>query len=393
MKFYVCFWVSALVDFKMASRATIFTVRCSASTRLAAAKPHVKVGILSDVQYANVDDNISSSGTKRYYRNTLNCLEQAVSAWTLQSVDCVVNLGDIIDAYNMVTDTSEQALQAVLDVFDRLPTEIDVRHVLGNHCVCHPVERECLLDKLGMKMRCETLADSPESGYYSFIPHESWKMIVLDGSDVSTYAWNEAHPNYKEAAEILTSNSDIKVLPDNENLRKFLKASRKDDSISEKDFTDSLKGLNKRFVFYNGAVSQKQLNWLTDELEDAKSNQQNVMVFCHMPLLPGICRPGMLLWNYDEVLETIHEFSGSVKGVFCGHVHHWGFQRDDYGIPHMVLPAVLETAPGQEGHGTVEAYQDKIIISGFNKSEMTVDFKDSSRTPRRLGRSSSLVGV
>lgn len=356
-------------------------------------KPQIKLGILSDVQYANIDDRVSSSGTKRYYRNTLNSLEQAISAWTLQDVNCVVNLGDIIDAYNMVTDTSEQALQAVLDVFEKLPTGVDVRHVLGNHCVCHPVERECLLDKLGMKMRCSILPESPESGYYSFIPHESWKMIVLDGSDVSTYAWNETHPNYKEAAEILTSNSDIKVLPDNEKLRKFLKASRKDDSISEADFTESLKGLDKRFVFYNGAVSQKQLKWFAEELEDAKTCQQNVMVFCHMPLLPGICRPGMLLWNYDEVLETMHEYSETVRGVFCGHVHHWGFQQDEYGIPHMVLPAVLETEPGQEGHGMVEAYEDKLIISGFEKGALTVDFKNGRKTRRGLLRDGARMPV
>eukprot|EP00210_Caulerpa_lentillifera_P002546 g2443.t1 len=377
----------------MAPRMKFFTVNCSASVKPALSTPQLKVGILSDIQYANIDDTISSSGTKRYYRNTLTCVEQAVSSWTLQNVNCVVNLGDIIDAYNMITDTSEQALEAVLDVFEKLPEKIDVRHVLGNHCVCHPVERECLLDKLGMKMRCETVSESPESGYYSFTPHESWKMIVLDGCDVSTYAWNEAHPNYKEAAEILTSNSDVKVLPDNEKLRKFLKASRKEDSISEKDFTDSLKGLNKRFVFYNGAIGQKQLNWFANELEDAKANQQNVLVFCHMPLLPGVCRPGMLLWNYDEVLEVMHEFADSVKGVFCGHVHHWGFQRDDYGIPHMVLPAVLETEPGQEGHGVVEAYHDKIVINGFNKSEKSLEFKHYGRTPRRYGKSGTLVGV
>eukprot|EP00210_Caulerpa_lentillifera_P004737 g4521.t1 len=371
----------------MASRTKFCTMSCLAQRRNAApiSKPQIRLGLLSDIQYANIDDNISSSGTKRFYRNTLNSLEQAISNWTLQEVNCVVNLGDIIDAYNMVTDTSEQALEAVLEVFEKLPEGTEVRHVLGNHCVCQPVERECLLDKLGMKMRCSTLPESPESGYYSFVPHDCWRMIVLDGCDVSTYAWNETHPNYKQAAEILTSNSDVKILPDNEKLRKFLKASRKDDSISEKDFTDSLKGLDKRFVFYNGAVSQKQLQWFADELEDAKLNQQNVMVFCHMPLLPGICRPGMLLWNYDEVLETIHDYTETVRGVFCGHVHHWGFQRDQYGIPHMVLPAVLETAPGEEAHGMVEAYEDKIIISGFSKGDMTWEFG------KRKGRSIRLT--
>lgn len=341
----------------------------------------LKVGILSDIQYANMDDAASCSGSKRYYRNTLTCVEQAVSSWTVQNVNCVVNLGDIIDAYNMVTDTSEQALQAVLDVFDKLPHDVDVRHVLGNHCVCHPVERECLLDKLGMN--CQTKEAQDERGYYAFVPKDDWKLIVLDGCDVCTYAWNKEHPKFREAHTILTNNSDIKLLPDNSNFRKLLKAKRKED-IKESDYIGNLEGLNQRFVFYNGAVGQKQLEWFEKELDDAKAAEQNVLVFCHMPLLPGICRPGMLLWNYDEVLDTMHRYKENVKGVFGGHVHHFGFKRDDCGIPHMVLPAVLETEPGRDGHGVVEAYSDKIVVNGFSLPDMVWDFGEQRR--KQLGR-------
>lgn len=344
--------------------------------------PQLKVGILSDIQYANMDDAASCSGSKRYYRNTLTCVEQAVSSWTVQNVNCVVNLGDIIDAYNMVTDTSEQALQAVLDVFDKLPHDVDVRHVLGNHCVCHPVERECLLDKLGMN--CQTKPEAQdERGYYAFVPKDDWKLIVLDGCDVCTYAWNKEHPKFREAHTILTNNSDIKLLPDNSNFSKLLKAKRKAD-IKESDYIGNLEGLNQRFVFYNGAVGQKQLEWFEKELDDAKAAEQNVLVFCHMPLLPGICRPGMLLWNYDEVLDTMHRYQENVKGVFGGHVHHFGFKRDDCGIPHMVLPAVLETEPGRDGHGVVEAYSDKIVVNGFSRPDMVWDFGEQSR--KQLGR-------
>lgn len=369
------------------SPRTALPVRCSAAFARAPAsgqrQAQLKVGILSDIQYANMDDSGSCSGTKRYYRNALTCVEQAVSTWTVQNVDCVVNLGDIIDAYNMVTDTSEQALQAVLDVFNKLPESVDVRHVLGNHCVCHPVERECLLDKLGM-LNCQQAPNGEmENGYYSFSPQENWRLIVLDGCDVSTYAWSKEHSKFREAYEILTANSDIKLLPDNSDFRKLLKAKHKK-AIKESDYVDGLEGLNQRFVFYNGAVGQTQLEWFQKELDDAKAAEQNVLVFCHMPLLPGICRPGMLLWNYDQVLDVMHDYQRQVKGVFCGHVHHFGFKRDDYGIPHMVLPAVLETKPGTDGHGTIEAYSDKIIVNGFSRPEMTWDYAAQRKRP--LGR-------
>lgn len=362
------------------SPRTKIPVRCTALRSVNPRPPQLKVGILSDIQYANMDDAASCSGSKRYYRNTLTCVEQAVSSWTVQNVNCVVNLGDIIDAYNMVTDTSEQALQAVLDVFDKLPPEVDVRHVLGNHCVCHPVERECLLDKLGMN--CQTKPEAQETGYYAFVPKDGWKLIVLDGCDVSTYAWNKEHPNFREAQTILTNNSDIKLLPDNSSFRRLLKAKRKED-IKESDYIGNLQGLNQRFVFYNGAVGQKQLEWFDKELDDAKAAEQNVLVFCHMPLLPGICRPGMLLWNYDEVLDTMHRYTENVKGVFGGHVHHFGFKRDDCGIPHMVLPAVLETEPGKDGHGVIEAYSDMIVVNGFSMPDMVWNFGGQRR--KQLG--------
>ena len=383
----------------MAAR-NVFTVNCMHSGRAGVAAPRpaqLKVGILSDIQYANMDDAAGCSGSKRYYRNALTCVEQAVSSWTVQNANCVVNLGDIIDAYNVVTDTSEQALQAVLDIFAKLPAHVDVRHVLGNHCVCHPVDREHLLNTLGMVngTRAKTHTEE-EHGYYAFVPADGWKLIVLDGCDVSTYAWDESHPNYRRAHDILTARSDIKLIPDSTVFRKLLKAKKKD-AVKEDDFTGNLEGLNQRFVFYNGAVGDKQLEWFDKELEDAKAAEQNVLVFCHMPLLPGICRPGMLLWNYDAVLDTIHAHGNRVKGVFCGHVHHFGFKRDDRGIPHMVLPAILETAPGTDGHGMIEAHADKLIVNGFNRPEMIWEFAAQQKKNLGLfsdtGRMTSPAGV
>ena len=383
----------------MAAR-NVFSVRCMHAGRPVAATPRpaqLKVGILSDIQYANMDDAADSSGSKRYYRNALTSVEQAVSSWTLQNANCVVNLGDIIDAYNMVTDTSEQALQAVLEIFSKLPAHVDVRHVLGNHCVCHPVDRGHLLDTLGMVDGTHASTNGHgEHGYYAFVPADGWKLIVLDACDVSTYAWDKSHPNYRRAYDILTARSDNKLIPDSALYRKLLKA-KKNEDIKEGDYTGNLEGLDQRFVFYNGAVSDEQLEWFDKELEDAKAAEQNVLVFSHMPLLPGICRPGMLLWNYDAVLDTIHAHGNRVKGVFCGHVHHFGFKRDDCGIPHMVLPAVLETAPGTDGHGMIEAHADRLIVNGFNRPEMIWEFSAQQKKNfglfRDTARMASPAGV
>ncbi|KAK3259762.1 hypothetical protein CYMTET_31255 [Cymbomonas tetramitiformis] len=59
--------------------------------------PLFTFGVIADIQYADIDDGASFSGTPRFYRNSLNVLAEAVGAWRKRDVDFAIQLGDIID--------------------------------------------------------------------------------------------------------------------------------------------------------------------------------------------------------------------------------------------------------------------------------------------------------
>ncbi len=41
------------------------------------------------------------------------------------------------------------------------------------------------------------------ASYYSFSPHASWRIVVLDGYDVSLLGWPPEHPLHQQAQQIL----------------------------------------------------------------------------------------------------------------------------------------------------------------------------------------------
>lgn len=60
-------------------------------------KPLFSFGILTDIQYAPIPDGHSYNGTPRYYRHAIAAAEHAAKHFETEKVQCVLNLGDIID--------------------------------------------------------------------------------------------------------------------------------------------------------------------------------------------------------------------------------------------------------------------------------------------------------
>lgn len=60
-------------------------------------RPMFSFGILTDIQYAPIPDGHSYNGTPRYYRHAITAAEHAARHFEEEKVQCVVNLGDIID--------------------------------------------------------------------------------------------------------------------------------------------------------------------------------------------------------------------------------------------------------------------------------------------------------
>ena len=94
-----------------------------------AAEPAVKVGLVTDVHYADAE----ARGT-RHYRESLGKMREAVTRLNAEKVDLAVCLGDLIDTPSPPDVTKELGfLRTITGEFGKLTAP---RHfVLGNHCV------------------------------------------------------------------------------------------------------------------------------------------------------------------------------------------------------------------------------------------------------------------
>jgi manganese-dependent ADP-ribose/CDP-alcohol diphosphatase len=136
-------------------------------------------------------------------------------------------------------------------------------------------------------------------------------------------------------------------------------------------------------VPFNGALSQQQLTWLRDELDDAKQQGQRVLVFGHCPLHPGSVgeRLRTLTWNYQDVLKELWQ-AGNVVATFSGHIHQWNCHRDEHGVTHFTIPALLEADIAHDAcHGIVHVLDNGIKLEGIGSMPSAdVHFAHSSNS-------------
>lgn len=301
------------------------------------AKPLFSFGVITDIQYADIDDGKSFLGVPRYYRHALEGLQRAVQSWNVKGdLSFAIHFGDIVDGYCPKED-SKAAFNRVTNELANF-TNGHVYHMIGNHCL-YNLPREELNDILAIPTSKER-----QQSYYSFTPHPGFLFVVLDGYDVSALGWPEDHPHTKLAHSLLNSRNP------NE----------------EKNSPDGLVGVERRFVKFNGGVGDEQLEWLESTLREAEIANQKVFICCHLPLDPGVAFPSTLLWNYDVVMAIVHKFNCVVACV-AGHAHNGGHSVDAHGVHHHVLEAVLECPPGTDAYGYVEVYPDRLRLCGTGR--------------------------
>ncbi|PON96761.1 Calcineurin-like phosphoesterase domain, apaH type [Trema orientale] len=170
----------------------------------------------------------------------------------------------------------------------------------------------------------------------------------MDGYDISAIGWPHDHPKRLEAVKFLQEKNPN----------------------SEKNSPEGLVGLERRFLMFNGAVGKEQLKWLDGILQEATEMRQKVVICCHLPLDPGASSREALLWNYDEVMDLIHQYN-CVKVCLAGHDHKGGHSIDSHGIHHRVLEAALECPPGTDAFGYVDVYNDRLSLNGTDRMEST----------------------
>lgn len=264
----------------------------------------IQFGVFADCQYCDCE----TTGT-RFYRNSPEKLDKCIAQFNQnEKLDFVVGLGDLIDR-------NFASFNKVNNILSR--SEKDVFQVIGNHDL--EVEKE-LLDKVPGKLNLNKT-------WYSF-KKKGWLFIFLDGNDISFHSTNK-------------------------------KTLKKAEKMSEKLKKEGKPNYNN----WNGGIGRDQLNWLKKQLTQASTENSNVAVFCHYPLLPF---EGHALWNSDEVL-AIFKKTGTVKLFMNGHNHKGNYAFS--GGTHFVnLKGMVETET-ENAFAEVYLSENEIQIKGFGREK------------------------
>lgn len=267
--------------------------------------PYLKVGLVADTQYAN-----KSTSGKRYYRESLWKLQEAIDTFNHQNIDLVQNLGDVIDA-------GWESYDAILPIYNQLKPSIKNYQLLGNHeFSIDPVHFKELLKRLSMP------------NYYYSYSKKGWRFIVLDATDYSYYS-NELH------------NYDMQQI----------------DSYFQKTKNQS------NHQRWNSAIGRDQQNWLRKELDLAQSLHQKVILFSHMPLRPK--NDSHNLWNDHEIINII-EGNNNVVAFINGHNHSGNYEIKK-GIHYITVFGMVDTKISS--YGILEFYKDSLILRGYGNQK------------------------
>lgn len=264
--------------------------------------PQLRFGVIADPQYVDAPP----AGT-RHYRASLAKLEASIAQLNQHELAFTVTLGDLIDR-------DFASFDPVLERYSKLKSPH--RILPGNHdFAVSETDKPRVLEKLGLT-----------SGHQSF-SHGSWRLLIVDGTEISPYRYPAADPRTAEANKMLET----------------LKAQGATNAQS-----------------WNGAVSDTQLRWLDDELTAAKSANQRVIICGHFPLLPS--KDSHRLWNADAVVQVIDRHP-HVAAYFNGHNHKGNYAHA--GPCHYVnFKGMVETATDNP-FAIVSCYEDRITIEGF----------------------------
>ncbi|WP_158857084.1 metallophosphoesterase [Lunatibacter salilacus] len=274
-------------------------------TGLAQEKPLFSFGVISDVQYADVDQ-----AGERDYRGSLAILEKTVKELNRHELAFTVNLGDLIDR-------DLESFGKPLYVLTQ--SKAKIHHVFGNHDYTVADEH---------KKEVPKLLGNP-NGYHAFT-HGQFVFVVLNGM----YNSLDGHPvgsrGYKKAEATL---AELEVL-----------------------------GASNAKP-WNGGLGRKQINWLEKTLANAQKEEKRVVVFCHYPLLP---ENGLHLWNNREVLAMLDKYT-NVVAYFSGH-HHAGNYVVENGLHHLTFYGMVEAKSPNLG-AVVRVFEDRLVLEGIGDQE------------------------
>lgn len=253
-----------------------------------------------------------------FIRDAIIRLKDAIDFWNKDdSLSFCINLGDIIDG-NIDDEKTIKDFDKVLETIK--PLKHEFYHVIGNHCLQHPGRKDFIVEKLNHN-KAPYFVAKKISGYW---------IIILDGTEISA---KYSPPGSEE------HNYALKWLEDHP-LEQYPNAYN-----------------------WNSAISNKQLTWLSQQLDEVRKLNEKALIFCHYPVKEESAFKTHLLWNHHEVVDLLNQYNDVVVGYFNGHYHRGGFFHDKNSkIGYVTVEAIVE-APNNS-FGRVEVYEDGIKIIG-----------------------------
>ncbi len=232
--------------------------------------------------------------------------------WENNGSAFAVQLGDLIDGKG---PEAEENLESATAVLREYPGPL--YHVAGNHCLGAPLDRYL----------AETGLASP---YYTFSTN-GIRFIVLHGMDINPESKPESAPD--KARKNLLNHDPWANL-------------------------------------YCGAIGEKQIHWLEQQLDEARESGERVIIFCHFPLLKETSdEPHGLLWNHDEVTELLRRYD-NIIACFTGHLHRSAYFKR-YGIHFITMaPFLKRNEPPYYSCGMIELDNALLTIYDQNLNEL-----------------------
>lgn len=268
--------------------------------------PQFRFGIIADVQYCDCEP---STAMHRYYRRSTDKLADALATLAKHDLRFILDLGDLIDR-------DFQSFDTIMPVYEA--ARAPVHRTLGNHDYAVNVTH---LDEIPHRLGMEP------PGYYS-VDYDAWRLIVLNGNEISLFATRAGTPARAQAERMLSA-------------------------LQEQQAEQAQE--------WNGAVSETQLSWLDQQLAEAQRAGQSVIVAGHYPLYPA---GSLNLWNDAAVIAVLERYP-AVKAYLNGH-HHDGNYGVRNGIHYLNFKGMVDTAE-ENTFAVVEVYDDRLAVRGFGR--------------------------
>ncbi len=262
----------------------------------------LKIGLLADVQYCDCPP-----AGAREYALSLEKLGKAIPVLQEEKVDYTVLLGDLID----------HDLKSYTAVWNKLePLKSNLVFVPGNHDFSLGEGEE---------------ADRAKTALRSCFPEVriagNVRLLFLNALKNSIVAWPEGSAEH--AFGLKTYNQ--------------LKAQGAPNAQD-----------------WNGGLGIHQLRWIRSQVALANRKGQSLVLFCHLPALPGDAHS---LWDTPELLEILQTAEKPVLYI-CGHKHSGG--DDTAGNVRIVtLKGMVEQKAVT--FGILAIFDDRWEIMGFGE--------------------------